>query len=353
MSTTPHHPVRYLVLWLTTACNLRCTYCYRGDPSTRSMSLEVARTALDLAASSGLEFHVQMAGGEPTLEPQLMEAIARIVREAGWPASLAVQTNGTLMDRHLIDICRRYSISVGVSLDGPPEVHERTRGSTGATFRGLGLLARAGIPVHVTTVLSSINAMELGRLILTLACFTNVQGFALDPVVLKGNALGRCAIAPSEEALVLGVRTMLRTLGEVNRLRSKPIRWREQDSVSNALKGGGKRRDYCHACRGESLAVHPSGTVYPCGQAVSDPAMEAGTVEHVDWERLSDIFRGTRLQGDCLKCFLVGRCPGDCPSRIHYNGKHTKDQSMCLIYRTIAESIIQTSPCTGQPNRNP
>lgn len=64
--------LRYVVLWLTTACNLRCAYCYRGDPPASTMPLEVARSALKLAAQSGLPFHVQMAGGEPTLEPGLM-----------------------------------------------------------------------------------------------------------------------------------------------------------------------------------------------------------------------------------------------------------------------------------------
>ena len=231
MNATP--PVRYLVLWLTTACNLRCTYCYRGDQPGQTMSVEVARTALNLAAASGLPFHVQLAGGEPTLEPELMEAIGKIIREAGWSATLAVQTNGTLIDKHLVDMCQRSSIAFGISLDGPPELHERIRGNSAATFRGLALLDRARIPVHVTAVLSALNVMHLDRLIMALACFANVQGVALDPVVLKGNALlsdehrsaaGSQATAfnsviPSESDVQAGIHTMLFTLNRINRMR--------------------------------------------------------------------------------------------------------------------------------------
>lgn len=351
MNATP--PVRYLVLWLTTGCNLRCAYCYRGDQPGQTMSLEVARTALNLAAASGLPFHVQLAGGEPTLEPDLMEAIGRIIRQAGWSATLAVQTNGTLIDKHLVDVCRRASIAFGISLDGPPEVHERIRGSAAATFRGLALLDRARIPVHVTAVLSALNVMHTDRLILSLACLANVQGVALDPIVLKGNALlpdkrrsdvgiqapAANAMIPAEREVRAGMHAMLTTLQEINRMRSHPIRWRELDAVTKALNGEAKQKSYCHACKGESLAVHPDGTVYPCGQTVGDSAMAAGTVDRVNWERLRGMFRDTRLRGDCLECPLQNCCPGDCPSRIHYNETCLPTHCMCLIYRTIADSL--------------
>ncbi len=328
--------LRYVVLWLTTACNLRCAYCYRGDPPASTMPLEVARSALKVAAQSGLPFHVQMAGGEPTLEPGLMEAIGRMVREAGWPATLAVQTNGTLIDRGLIDLCRRYDISVGLSLDGPPEVQERARGGAAATFRGLSLLARAGIPVRLTTVLSSLNVLELGRLALTAASFSNVKAIGLDPVVLKGRAAGRRDLFPSESHLRTGVSLLLVTVNELARMHRPRLRWREQDCVREAMRSDGPRASYCHACRGESLAVHPDGTVYPCGQTVGDPAMAAGTVDRMDRHGLRAMFETVRMEGDCGPCPLWGRCPGDCPSRLRYNGAQSPATPiMCTVYRTI------------------
>ena len=336
-------PVRYLVLWLTTACNLRCTYCYRGDQPTRVMPLDVARAALELAASSGLPFHVQMAGGEPTLEPGLMEAVARMVRGAGRPATLAVQTNGTLMDAHLVDLCRRFDIGVGMSVDGPPSVHERIRGNAGGTFRGLALLQCSGIPVQVTTVLTGFNVLEVGRLVLSMASFSNVRGIGLDPVVLRGHAAGREDLIPSEARLRTGIDILLPVLKDVNRLRRVPLRLRELDSVSRALIGGAGSGAYCHACVGESLAVHPDGTVYPCGQWAGDPGRAAGTVQELDGEGLGAMFADARLQGPCGECPLDGRCPGDCPSRLVVNGM-SRPGAMCTIYRTIADHLTRDAP---------
>lgn len=328
--------VRYLVLWLTTACNLECAYCYRGEPTPETMPWEVALASLKLAASSGLPFHVQLAGGEPLLEPRLIANLGEFIQKAGWPATVAIQTNGTLLDLESIDILRRYGIRTGVSLDGPPTIQEQVRGNAKATFRGLHLLSSAGMPVRITSVLSRANVMHLGELILSLAVFPNIEGIGLDLLVQKGKALDGPQPHPSAEEVGKGIRNLLEALRCVNRLRSAPLRWREWDAVQRALSSTRHDTVYCHACRGESLAVHPNGSVYPCSQTVGDDAMAVGTVEHVDWTRLRELYRHTRLQGECRGCSLEGRCPGDCPSRLTYNGDRT-GHTMCRIYRTIAE----------------
>lgn len=333
-------PVRYLVLWPTTACNLRCAYCYRNEEPPMTMPLDVARAALRLAGASGLPFHVQLAGGEPTLEPGLVEAVGTMVRSAGWPATVAMQTNATSLDAGLLSVCKRCGIDVSVSIDGPPPVQERVRGKAGESFRGLDLLSRSETKVRVTTVLSDANAGCLRELILCLAAFPNVRGVALDPLVRKGKALNGTVGEPNAATVREGVRSMLATLRQVNRLRAAPICWREHDAVCRSLHGDSAIRTYCHACRGESLAVHPDGTVYPCSQAVGDPAKAVGTVDAVDWVKLRDIFRGVRLQGDCLECALDGRCPGDCPSRLQY-GDGASHKVMCTVYRTIAGWIAE------------
>jgi uncharacterized protein len=330
-------PIRYLVLWLTTACNLRCIYCYRGEPEARSMPVGVAEKAVKLAAASGIPFHVQLAGGEPTLERKLIGAVGEMVREPGHPATMALQTNGTLIDAELAALCRRYGISIGLSIDGPPAVQEKVRGKAGATFRGLELLAREKIPVRVTTVLSAANVERLAELALSLAAFPNVEGIGLDPIVYKGKANPEMTPAPSGGSLRYGIRGLLSTLKRINELRAAPIRWREQDAVQRALSADVRPKPYCHACLGESLAVHPDGSVYPCGQTVGDPSMAAGSVESVDLQKLRSVYRGLRLQGACTECPLEGRCPGDCPSRLVYNNG-ASSQTMCLIYRTIAAS---------------
>jgi len=334
------HPIRYLVLWLTTACNLRCAYCYRGEEPPTAMPLDVAQAALRLAGASGLPFHVQLAGGEPTLEPGLVEDVGRLVRSAAWPATVAMQTNGVLLDARLLAVCKRCGIDINVSIDGPPPVQERIRGNAKDSFRGLDLLSRSEMQVRVTTVLSDANAGHLDELVLCLAAFPCIRGVAVNPLVRKGRALTGAVGEASPAAVRNNVRRMLEMLRQINRLRAAPIHWREHNGVCRSLRGDSPIRAYCHACRGESLAVHPDGTVYPCGQTIGDPIKASGKVDCVDWTKLKTMFQGVRLQGNCGECALDGRCPGDCPSRLQY-GDATSPKVMCTVYETIAEWIAE------------
>ncbi|MDU1581636.1 radical SAM/SPASM domain-containing protein [uncultured Cutibacterium sp.] len=418
--------VRYLVLWPTAACDLACPYCYRRNRRGGRMSIEVADAALDLVADgvrgTGRPAHVQLAGGEPTLVPDLVEHVARRVAAIrGGRVTCGIQTNATHLDGDMVAILRRHRVRVGVSLDGPPQVQEQARGSAASTFRGLLELARADVPVRVTTVLSALNVDHLGELAVTLGGLPNVTGFGLDPLVPIGSAAGREDLVPSEEAVVAGITALHRCLAQVNAMRADPLRWRELETVRAALRhapsgptrpGPGQprppatgetsrirstypccirtptpaddsshtgtssprgnpvrndvnchadvvdpsgrthlplampNRPYCHAAVGESLAVAPDGSVYPCSQAVGDVASRVGTIDDVDWDGLRRRFAHDvhTLRGPCHRCALADRCPGDCPSRAEANAladpEHRHTPLTCLIDDTLARLEI-------------
>ena len=302
------------------------------------MTPEVAYSAIDLATRSGTPFHVQLAGGEPTLALDLVERIGTHLRETGAEATIALQTNGVRIDSRLAEICHRFRIDIGISVDGPPETHERLRGHTAAVFQGLAFLSECGIPARVTTVLTSVNSDQLARLALTLASYRNIAGFGLDALVDKGRAVLDKDLFPDKNQVIRGVRDLVNMMLILEKKHRSRLRWRELDAVRTALAETARERDYCYACRGESLAVHPDGTVYPCAQTAGDLSAAAGTVFSVDWERLRRFYRSVRMKGDCNDCPLSGRCPGDCPSRLQYNAER-ENTTMCTVYRTIAAEI--------------
>jgi len=330
---------RYLILLLTTECNLRCRYCYRGEGfKIKSMPRETIQTSLEYAAASGKPFHVQMTGGEPTLEPDLIEWTASTIRKAGWPATIGLQTNGTLVDRSLIKICERYQIQIGVSLDGPLDVQEKLRGQATATLKGLKLIDDQGLTFGVTTVVTRQNVMQLGRLALMLGMFAHVKGLGLDLLVQKGRAETIHRATPaSPEALRTGLMELLNMLEKTNQRRSRPIQLREMELVRRSFSRK-KTGKFCHACKGESMAVHPDGTVYPCGQTVGDPDWACGRIDQPDLLRLKAL-SSFRLQGAvCSDCPLNGHCPGDCPSRQYYNDPESAGLA-CVMYKTLRNSF--------------
>jgi len=327
--------IRYLILWLTTGCNLDCVYCYREkQDSIRSLTPDDAQKALKIAALSGKSFHVQLAGGEPTLEPALIEAIAATIRSNAWPATIALQTNGTLIDERLISLCQKYNIQIGVSLDGTPDIQETLRGSARETFFGLKKLEASNVDFRVTTVVTDVNVEHLWRLALLLSGFRSARGMGLDLLVNKGRAVRHNLIkSPSVDSLRAGLKKLLDTIGSINKRRMPPLQLREFETLYKQSGKTGKRA-YCHACQGESLAVHPDGTLYPCGQTIGDPDFTAGTLDSPDWPRLNAL-SSYRLEGlNCSACPMEEHCPGDCPSRQHYNNK--KDRLLsCAMYQTM------------------
>jgi uncharacterized protein len=321
-------------LVLTTRCNLKCRYCY-NDPSSAAMDMpeKVIQNAIALAAAGGQTFHLQLTGGEPTLTPELIQKAAAIARDTGRCSSIGIQTNATTcLTIELMDLFKVYAFQVGVSLDGPPEIQQLQRGMTSETLRGLRILDEAGIPFRVTTVVTRANVLKLDRLVLTLAGFSQVRGIGLDLLVDKGSLANPDRPAPaSAQTLIDGVQKMLKTLDAVNARRAVPIRLRERDRLLLHEKN---ESAFCHTCRAESMAVQPDGKIFPCGQTSGYPQFFAGTVRPPRLEQLNALNRFKPLDAPCDTCPLKKICPGDCPSRLHYNRHHRPFQT-CDLYRAI------------------
>ncbi len=323
------------MLVLTTACNLKCMYCYEGDSGAGEVMDEAtAIKAIELAASCGLRFHLQLTGGEPLLVPGLVLRILDFIRRENIPASTAIQTNGVLLDREMVGALKASGTAVGVSVDGLPAIQEQLRGKGPATWRAMKLLDSEGVPFSVTTVLTSTNVPHLSRLAMALHSMPAASAIGLDPLVRKGSAIHAPGeLPPDADRLRDGINRLLETLDLLNARRSRPLILRERQTVLKAL-GRSEPHPYCQACTGSSIAVTPRGELYPCTQTMSDPAFQLGTLDRpVRFE--SSLLSGCAHERDsCEDCELQGRCPGDCPSRLHYNGDRMSGQ-VCTLYQTI------------------
>lgn len=132
----------------------------------RRMSDATLDRILDFAFRSPLvagSAHVIWHAGEPlTMPPAFFRSAFRKTSEISkgrCKVSHSIQTNGTLVDREWCDLFLEHNVDIGVSLDGPREIHDarrRTR-SGGGTYdlamKGLRLLREAGIQFGIISVL--------------------------------------------------------------------------------------------------------------------------------------------------------------------------------------------------------
>jgi uncharacterized protein len=153
-------PFRQVVLKVHSRCNLACDYCYvyeMADQGWQHQPLVMSPAVVDLSVERIAEHvrahelpvvEVVLHGGEPLLAGQaFIEDIARRIRRAlPGKASLIMQTNGTLLDRAMLDVLARHGIRVGVSVDGDQPATDRHRrgpngkGSYDSVARAIGLL---------------------------------------------------------------------------------------------------------------------------------------------------------------------------------------------------------------------
>ena len=125
-------------LFLTTGCNLRCTYCYAaaGDTPLRSMPLDIAQRGIDFIVANAVELGapgIDLAyhgGGEPSLNWRTLTGSYDYAAEQGAAHGLsltaAMASNAVLSDDK-IDWIVAHLDGVSVSFDGLPEVHNRHR----------------------------------------------------------------------------------------------------------------------------------------------------------------------------------------------------------------------------------
>jgi uncharacterized protein len=157
-------------------CNLNCSYCYvfnKGDTSWRErparMSQEVFEAGIarlrEACLRSGREqVSVTLHGGEPTLigtgRARAFFEAARRGLEGVAEVRLVIQTNGTRLTTEWVELFDEHRVDVGVSIDGPPAVHDRLRvdhrgrGSHAAVRRGVDLLREGGVPFAVLSVVN-------------------------------------------------------------------------------------------------------------------------------------------------------------------------------------------------------
>jgi uncharacterized protein len=158
------------------ACNLECRYCYYvgkeglyGNGGSFRMSDDVLENYIIQHLRAALTPAVRFSwhGGEPTVLGidyfRKIVALQRTHQSPGQRISNGIQTNGTLLDE---DWCRFLSaegFSVGISLDGPEELHDHYRVSKRnapthiQAMRGYELLRRYGIPCDVLCVVHDKN----------------------------------------------------------------------------------------------------------------------------------------------------------------------------------------------------
>jgi uncharacterized protein len=161
--------ISMVVVQPTGFCNIDCTYCYLPDRTNKHVIEQSTITRLfsEVFGSGWADSQmiVLWHAGEPLAAPISFyrEAFATIERLR--PASVIVkhsfQTNATLINDAWCRFFLEHDVGIGVSIDGPRDLHDskrKTRSGKGTfdkTLAGIHCLQANGVSFHVLSVVSN------------------------------------------------------------------------------------------------------------------------------------------------------------------------------------------------------
>ena len=123
------------MIWLTTACNLKCKYCYEGTAKVNCyLSKDYAAKIVDYIVQDcdkTKNLQISFHGGEPFLNYKIMEFISleleNQLHSVVNDISYQVTTNATILNEEIIEFLKDHKIEVTCSLDGTKETHDSIR----------------------------------------------------------------------------------------------------------------------------------------------------------------------------------------------------------------------------------
>jgi sulfatase maturation enzyme AslB (radical SAM superfamily) len=119
---------------ITEKCNLNCIYCYQKFKTNKRISFGKAQEIISYILNTNsiwTDVEFRLLGGEPFVEPELVKNIIDWTFQKRWKkrCRFKITTNGTLLDAETKKWLKRHrkKISLILSLDGPPNVHNKNR----------------------------------------------------------------------------------------------------------------------------------------------------------------------------------------------------------------------------------
>ena len=269
---------QWLIYFATARCNARCPMCFYLDEieaAGRGRELDADEVARIAAALPPITY-LSLSGGEPFLREDIAALVQSFIDDAD-PVYVSIPTNGSFPER-VEAAFDRLSLrnpgthfDVHLSLDGPPEVHDRLRGPSASfakaleTHRRASALARrrdnVGVKFVVTCSRENADGLES-----FLESLVRLGCDRINLVPLHGNIRDPELAVPHERYLELAGKThaMLDRKGYRGlRHRLFSAIKRAVDSELAAVLEKGDLGGACGAGR-KIVVLGPCGEVHPC-----------------------------------------------------------------------------------------
>lgn len=319
-------------------CNLDCEYCFYLEKTSMfpgskfHMTDDVLeahiRGYIESQPDDSPEVNFAWQGGEPTLLG--LDYFKRVVelqqryQRPGMKISNSLQTNGTKLDIAWCQFLRANQFLVGISIDGPEELHDRyrvTKGGKGSFHqvkRGLDHLIAENVDYNVLTVVQRDNGDHPDEVYEGIKAM-GAEFFQFIPIVERtgGQGVTDRSVLPGQFGEFMVRVFELWRQGDIGAVFVQHF-----DAALNAAVGN--PYTVCvHAPEcGRSVAIEHNGDLFSCDHYVEDEYRlgninSQGYAAMLDGDLQTEFGRSklTKLPAKCVECSIRYLCHGGCPAQ--------------------------------------
>lgn len=355
-----HNKIDYVFFHVTSKCNLECSYCFEKEKSVETADLSNIDGLINLIVNEQPKiFNIRFFGGEPFLEPELIEETINKIQKK--TAELKLQTkvlyniftNATIVNNKLLDIIKKHEFAVFSSIDGCQTMHDKNRvfkngkGSYETVRKNIKLLKDASegriiarcvfdVEQNNVTLIDVVNELLKEGIIIISIEFpwvSSESNLALDESRL--NYVKKIIMNFAEEYVIRIEKKDLSYIGVAPFSRIIGFLLNEENFLTNRACEAG--------CSGISLSVE--GDIYPCHVFVGKDEFKLGDIKNgIINHSLRQTFMDystdrVELCKDCpIKYLCIGNCPAD--AFLFNNDICNMNTYRCEIQKEIVKSSL-------------
>ena len=325
-------------------CNLACDYCFFLNKdqlypeSGFRMSSEVQEIYIrDLFAAHQVpRVTVAWQGGEPTLMG--LDFFRRSVEhqrtycKPGTYIENTLQTNGILLNEEWCRFFHNNNFLIGLSLDGPKDLHDafrKDKGGNGTFDRVINaarLLQEHAVEFNILCSVNSKNAEYPSEVYHFFRDTLNTRYIQFIPIVERINKNGKTGFQEGDKVTERSVRPeqwgqfLITIFNEwVKRDVGKTFVLNFDALLAGWIGGKGSFCIFSETC-GQAMALEHNGDLYSCDHFV-EPDYKLGNIMQTPMIELASSEKQRKFGKDkrntlpqfCRKCEILFACNGECP----------------------------------------
>mgnify|MGYP000016879728 CR=1 FL=1 len=297
----------FIGIWLTTACNLKCRYCYEGDNKS---SVLMERNVMEQCVRYINQIDdplviIQFHGGEPLLNYEMLESLVLSIlknKKASQKIMFGVTTNATLLDDNKIRFLSEHmDYGFSISIDGGKQVHDLMRvfsngkGSYDMVISKVKKALKYNPNIRFRMTFTSKTVSNLCESIMHLVEIGARQIVSIPDYFDDG----------WEEETMEVYREQLRAIDKIY----KEYRFAERDIEIALLENHIFKKTKCSGGV-DGIHISPDGGIFPCIYVVGNPHYKIGTIyEGINESILKNILQVNELPlPECVGCNNYESC---------------------------------------------